>query len=328
MNNQIQSPFLNANRANANRSVTANANRAANDVASIILQNKQLFKIPSLYDFIKVPQIPDIQFKYIIIAMLRIFSTPEGLALLKASLNVIDPALKIFTEKMGESVNKNRDKFESIVKDMTIPIASAVRDAMGTIPWFGEALALYLVVKNIITSVVNGANLFSSTVDIAFTIPLKQIFEEVHKSLKNASELKNDINLVNDDLKNILTLFNKINDETQKIQTMVETGTDMNSLLTNKVNAAANAATNKVASATNKINAAANAATNKVAATANKVASAANTVANAAAAATAIKIGGSSSSSNKLIIKKSIRRINKWVRKFKGTIKNNNNKRI
>jgi len=314
MNNQIQSPLpaiANANRAVTN--VNANANRAANDVASIILQNKQLFKIPSIYDFIKAPQMPDIQFKYIIIAMLRIFSTPDGLALLKSSLNVIDPALKIFTEKMGESINKNRDKFESIVKDMTIPIASAVRDAMGTIPGFGEGLAVYLVVKNIITSVVNGANLFSSTVDIAFTIPLKQIFEEVHKSLKNASELKNDINLVNDDLKNILTLFNKINEETQKIQTMVETGTDMNSLLTNKVNAAANAATNKVA--------------NKVASTANKVANATNKVANAvatnAAAVAAIKIGGSSSSSNKMIIKKSIRRINKWVRKFKGTIKNN-----
>jgi hypothetical protein len=243
------------------------------------------------------PKMPRMRFnkdslKMLIVAVTNVLSKPEGQALLKSSLKIIDPTLKMFTDEVVRSIKKNKPKIIHVIKDMAIPVATVIRNAMGTIPTFSEVLALYLAVKNVLLTTASGVNLFSATVNSFFTMPLKKIFKQTHESIVNVIKLKDDVGMINNDVKNVMKLFSQFDKEASKIQGMMANGSNLNSLLTHPN---ANMMPNMVG--------------------ANMVG--ANLVGqNMMVGPNMMMVGGNN------IIKKSTQRINKWVRKFKGTIKN------
>jgi hypothetical protein len=239
------------------------------------------------------PKMPRMRFnkdslKMLIVAVTNVLSKPEGQALLKSSLKIIDPTLKMFTDEVVRSIKKNKPKLMHTIKDMAIPVATVIRNAMGTIPGFSEGLAAYLAVKNVLLTTANGVNLFSATVNSFFTMPLKKIFKQTHESIVNVIKLKDDVGMINNDVTNVMKLFSQFDKEASKIQNMMMNGSNLNSLLTHNTNmVGANMMPNMVGS---------NMMPNMV--------------------PNMNMVGGNN------IIKKSTQRINKWVRKFKGTIKN------
>ena len=238
------------------------------------------------------PKMPRMRFnkdslKMLIVAVTNVLSKPEGQALLKSSLKIIEPTLNLFTDEVVRSIKKNKPKIIHVIKDMAIPVATVIRNAMGTIPTFSEVLAIYLAVKNVLLTTASGVNLFSATVNSFFTMPLKRIFKETHESIVNVIKLKDDVGMINNDVKNVMKLFSQFDKEASKIQGMMANGSNLNSLLTHPN---ANMMPNMVG--------------------ANLVGQ------NMMVGPNMMMVGGNN------IIKKSTQRINKWVRKFKGTIKN------
>ena len=77
----------------------------------------------------------------------------------------------------------------------------------------------------------NGANLFSSTIDNFVTIPVSKVLKTTHESIKHASEMKDDANNVKNDLNNILKLCSEFHKETNKINSKVKNGHSADSLL-------------------------------------------------------------------------------------------------
>jgi hypothetical protein len=102
---------------------------------------------------------------------------------------------------------------------------------MGMVPGFGEALSVYLAVKNVSLSVSSGANMFSSIVDSFLTVPLTKVFKQSLESLENAKKLKKGIDGMSDELKSSLKLINEFEKETTKISSMVNSGVNVNSLM-------------------------------------------------------------------------------------------------
>ena len=261
------------------------------------MQMPEQIQIPQMQ--MPQPKMPRMRFnkdslKMLIVAVTNVLSKPEGQALLKSSLKIIDPTLKMFTDEVVRSIKKNKPKLMHVIKDMAIPVATVIRNAMGTIPGFSEGIATYLAVKNVLLTTASGVNLFSATVNSFFTMPLKKIFKQTHESIVNVIKLKDDVGMINNDVKNVMKLFSQFDKEASKIQGMMANGSNLNSLLTHPN---------------------ANMMPNMVGANMNVVG--ANLVGqNMMVGPNMMMVGGNN------IIKKSTQRINKWVRKFKGTIKN------
>jgi hypothetical protein len=185
---------------------------------------------------IAMPQLPASPinpntFKILIVAISNVLAKPEGRALLKQSLKMLDPAIKMLTDEMVINIRKNNPKLVTVLREFGKPVASAARDTMGMVPGFGEALSVYLAVKNVSLSVSSGANMFSSIVDSFLTVPLTKVFKQSLESLENAKKLKKGIDGMSDELKSSLKLINEFEKETTKISSMVNSGVNVNSLM-------------------------------------------------------------------------------------------------
>jgi hypothetical protein len=169
--------------------------------------------------------------KILIVSISNVLAKPEGRALLKQSLKMLDPAIKMLTDEMVINIRKNNPKLITVLREFGTPVASAARDTMGMVPGFGEALSVYLAAKNVSLSVSSGANMFSSIVDSFLTVPLTKVFKQSLESLENAKKLKKGIDGMSDELKSSLKLINEFEKETTKISSMVNSGVNVNSLM-------------------------------------------------------------------------------------------------
>ncbi len=170
-------------------------------------------------------------FKVLIVAISNVLAKPEGRALLKQSLKMLDPAIKMLTDEMVINIRKNNPKLVTVLREFGTPVASAARDTMGMVPGVGEALSVYLAAKNVSRSMASGANMFSSIVDSFLTVPLTKVFKQSLESLENAKKLKKGIDGMSDELKSSLKLINEFEKETTKISAMVNSGVNVNSLM-------------------------------------------------------------------------------------------------
>ena len=170
-------------------------------------------------------------FKVLIVAISNVLAKPEGRALLKQSLKMLDPAIKMLTDEMVINIRKNNPKLVTVLREFGTPVASAARDTMGMVPGVGEALSVYLAAKNVSMSMASGANMFSSIVDSFLTVPLTKVFKQSLESLENAKKLKKGIDGMSDELKSSLKLINEFEKETTKISAMVNSGVNVNSLM-------------------------------------------------------------------------------------------------
>ena len=206
--------------------------------------------------------------KIAIIAVTNVLASVKGQALLKESLKIIDPTVKLLTDEIIISIRNNNTRLLSVLKEFATPVATAIRDAMGAIPGFGEGLGIYLAAKNASLSFINGVNMFSSIADSFITIPLNKIFNQTFISIEHAKELKGNINNMSREVKSALQLINEIDKETEKIGSMINTGTDINSLITKQQNIISN----KVTSVADKVTSVAEqAVSNKVESVADKL---------------------------------------------------------
>lgn len=169
--------------------------------------------------------------KVLIVSISNVLAKPEGRALLKQSLKMLDPAIKMLTDEMVINIRKNNPKLVTVLREFGTPVASAARDTMGMVPGFGEALSVYLAAKNVSLSMSSGANMFSSIVDSFLTVPLTKVFKRSLESLENAKKLKKGIDGMSDELKSSLKLINEFDKETTKISAMVNSGVNVNSLM-------------------------------------------------------------------------------------------------
>jgi hypothetical protein len=246
--------------------------------------------------------------KIAIIAVTNVLASVKGQALLKESLKIIDPTVKLLTDEIIISIRNNNTRLLSVLKEFATPVATAIRDAMGAIPGFGEGLGIYLAAKNASLSFINGVNMFSSIADSFITIPLNKIFNQTFISIEHAKELKGNINNMSREVKSALQLINEIDKETEKIGSMINTGTDINSLITKQQNIISN----KVTSVADKVTSVAD----KVTSVADKVTSVAEqAVSNKVESVTDKLITGGKLSSQS-IIKNTTKRIRHSLKHF------------
>jgi hypothetical protein len=170
-------------------------------------------------------------FKIMIIALLNVLSTPDGKEFFKSLLRALDPTIKIFTDEVIINVRKNKPKLVMLIKELGEPVGQAIRDSLGTIPVFGEAVGAFLALKNSIMAALKGANLISSTVDNFVTIPMSKVLKTTHQALRNASDAKDDANAVNKDIENILKMCNQYHKEMDKIKNAMDRGSSPESLM-------------------------------------------------------------------------------------------------
>jgi hypothetical protein len=169
--------------------------------------------------------------KVLIVSISNVLAKPEGRALLKQSLKMLDPAIKMLTDEMVINIRKNNPKLVTVLREFGTPVASAARDTMGMVPGFGEALSVYLAAKNVSLSMASGANMFSSIVDSFLTVPLTKVFKQSLESIENVKKLKKGIDGMSDELKSSLKLINEFEKETTKISAMVNSGVNVKSLM-------------------------------------------------------------------------------------------------
>ena len=218
---------------------TSNTNAEMNKttILKFVIPNFPTIHMPNLsfinpIEYIKKKLTFDINsFKIMIIAMLNVLSTPDGKEFFKSLLRALDPTIKIFTDEIMINVRKNKPKLVMLIKELGEPVGQAIRDSLGTIPVFGEAVGAFLALKNSIMAALKGANLISSTVDNFVTIPMSKVLKTTHQALRNASDAKDDANAVNKDIENILKMCNQYHKEMDKIKNAMDRGSSPESLM-------------------------------------------------------------------------------------------------
>lgn len=171
--------------------------------------------------------------KYISIAIINVFSTNEGKILFKSLLKAIEPSFNLFTNEIILQIKNNKHKIIELFKEFSDPVSKAIRNSMGTIPGFGEVLATYLSLKNIFFSVLNGSNLISTIIETIAINPLSNSIKKLRETIKKLYLLKDESNILNNEFNNVLKLVCLINNESKKIEQLINKGDNPINLIQN-----------------------------------------------------------------------------------------------
>lgn len=174
--------------------------------------------------------------KYISIAIINVFSTNEGKILFKSLLKAIEPTFNLFTNEIILQIKNNKHKIIELFKEFSDPVSKAIRNSMGTIPGFGEVLATYLSLKNIFFSVLNGSNLISTIIETIAINPLSNSIKKLRETIKKLYLLKDESNFLNNEFNNVLKLVCLINNESKKIEQLINKGDNPINLIQNNNN--------------------------------------------------------------------------------------------
>lgn len=202
----------------------------------------------------KMPNINTVEYKQnvmktLFIAIVNVLLTSEGKVLFEKSTKVISPAIDLIGKEVIKGIKSNKGKLVEGVKELGKPMVDALRGLVGTIPVVGNAINVFLAVKDVVNSVMKGTNLVTATVDNMVLIPLKSAMKPAHQALIHSLDLKKEFKDIDNDF---IKLLKMCNDEWVKVQNMERQGINTAMMLKNKTDFAlknATAATSTAAAA-------------------------------------------------------------------------------
>ena len=184
--------------------------------------------------------------KTLFIAIVNVLLTSEGKVLFEKSTKVITPAIDLIGKEVIKGIKSNKGKLVDGVKELGKPMVDALRGLVGTIPVVGNAINVFLAVKDVVNSVMKGTNLVTATIDNMVLIPLKSAMKPTHQALTHSLELKKEFKDIDNDF---IKLLKMCNDEWVKVQNMERQGINTAMMLKNKTDFALQNATAATATA-------------------------------------------------------------------------------
>ena len=185
--------------------------------------------------------------KTLFIAIVNVLLTPQGKLLMQNSIKVITPAMDLIGKEIIKGIKSNKGKLAEGLKELGKPMVDVLRGLLGTVPVVGNAINVFLAVKDVVNSVIKGTNLISATLDHMLLIPLKTALKPAHLALIHSMDLKHEFKGIGVDFFKFLKLCN---DEWAKVQRMELQGIDTTMMLKNNaLRSVANAAASASASA-------------------------------------------------------------------------------
>ena len=184
--------------------------------------------------------------KTLFIAIVNVLLTSEGKVLFEKSTKVITPAIDLIGKEVIKGIKSNKGKLVDGVKELGKPMVDALRGLVGTIPVVGNAINVFLAVKDVVNSVMKGTNLVTATIDNMVLIPLKSAMKPTHQALTHSLELKKELKDIDNDF---IKLLKMCNDEWVKVQNMERQGINTAMMLKNKTDFALQNATAATATA-------------------------------------------------------------------------------
>ena len=256
----IVRPNLNLPSVNMNMNmpdIKMNMNMPSINMPSINMPNMSM-NMPDIK--MNMPNINMIGYKQnvmktLFIAIINVLLTPQGKLLMQNSTKVITPAMDLIGKEIIKGIKSNKGKLAEGLKELGKPMVDVLRGLLGTVPVVGNAINVFLAVKDVVNSVIKGTNLISATLDHMLLIPLKTALKPAHLALIHSMDLKHEFKGIGVDFFKFLKLCN---DEWAKVQRMELQGIDTTMMLKNNaLRSVANAAASASASANANANAAA-----------------------------------------------------------------------
>jgi hypothetical protein len=177
--------------------------------------------------------------KSFFIAIVNVLLTSEGKILFEKSTKVITPAIDLIGKEIIKGIKNNKGKIVEGVKELGKPVVEALRGLLGIVPVVGNAINLFLTVKDVVNAVINGTNLVTATVDNMVLKPLKNVFKPTHQAIIHTMDIQKEFKYIDNDF---IKLLKMCNDEWARIQRLESQGINTALMLKNKANFAAAAA--------------------------------------------------------------------------------------